>query len=212
MRYWRHQRSAFWRYQRLGQNRKLKSGSLASASLPEKVILLIGERCLQWCMKIASKITIGSGIPSNQSNSPRPNPMARSSRNSLIVKKGQRLRVLRVPLDRVFRTISVGTKVENFGSLGQASKKSWRSKMKMVMMLACAAAASVFISAGPTIADEVTTTTTTTQPAPAPGVSVGVPGVGGVQVGPPASGCTTRSKTKTDTETGDSKSVTRSDC
>ena len=161
-------------------------------------------------MKIASKIIIGSGIPSNQSNSPRPNPMAHSSRNSVVV-------TMSTPscpsssAGKYCRTTVVGTKVRNSGSLGQASNKSG-DQNENSKNISVAAAASVFISARPTIADEVTTTTTTTQPAPAPGVSVGVPGVGGVQVGPPASGCTTRSTTKTDTETGDSKSVTRSDC
>jgi hypothetical protein len=34
----------------------------------------------------------------------------------------------------------------------------------------------------------------------------------GVQVGAPPSGCTTQSRTTTDTYTGDSRSVTRSNC
>ena len=63
------------------------------------------------------------------------------------------------------------------------------------------------------MAEEVTTksTTTTTTTDPAPGVTVGVPGVVGVQIGG-GQGCTTQSKTKTNTETGDSRTVTRSDC
>ena len=60
------------------------------------------------------------------------------------------------------------------------------------------------------MAEEVTTRSTTTTE-PGPGVTVGVPGVVGVQVGG-SQGCTTRSKTQTNTETGDSRTVTRSDC
>jgi hypothetical protein len=62
----------------------------------------------------------------------------------------------------------------------------------------------------------VTTTTTThqTENAPGPGVTVGVPGVVGVHVGAPPveTGCTTKSKTTTDTDAGESASVTKSNC
>jgi hypothetical protein len=75
-----------------------------------------------------------------------------------------------------------------------------------------AAAVGLFVLTAPCLADEVTTTTTTTTPAPAPGVSVGAPGVVGVQIGAPPTGCTTRNTTQTNTDTGQSRSVTRSDC
>jgi hypothetical protein len=72
----------------------------------------------------------------------------------------------------------------------------------------------------PAMAQDSTTTTTTTTPAPqpapapAPGVFVGVPGVAGVQIGsPPAQGgCTTRSTTSTDNNTGASTSTTATNC
>jgi hydroxymethylglutaryl-CoA reductase len=69
----------------------------------------------------------------------------------------------------------------------------------------------VGIYAGSAMAEEVTTKSTTTTTDPAPGVTVGVPGVVGVQIGG-GQGCTTQSKTKTNTDTGDSRTVTRSDC
>jgi hypothetical protein len=65
------------------------------------------------------------------------------------------------------------------------------------------------IHAGTAMAEEVTTRSTTTTTEPGPGVTVGVPGVVGVQIGG-GQGCTTRSKTQTNT--GDSRTVTRSDC
>jgi hypothetical protein len=67
------------------------------------------------------------------------------------------------------------------------------------------------IHAGAAMAEEVTTRSTTTTTEPGPGVTVGVPGVVGVQIGS-RQGCTTRSKTQTNTDTGDSRTVTRSDC
>jgi hypothetical protein len=81
---------------------------------------------------------------------------------------------------------------------------------------AIAAAALVALSGVAVMAEDVTTTTTTheTTTAPGPGVTVGVPGVVGVHVGAPPveTGCTTKRKTTTDTDTGDSASVTKSDC
>ena len=82
--------------------------------------------------------------------------------------------------------------------------------MKTTKFLA-AAVIGLGIYAGSAMAEEVTTKSTTTTTDPAPGVTVGVPGVVGVQVGG-GQGCTTQSKTKTNTETGDSRTVTRSDC
>jgi hypothetical protein len=86
--------------------------------------------------------------------------------------------------------------------------------MKAIKMLI--AVAGIAALSGVAIADEVTTSTTThqTETAPGPGVSVGVPGVVGVHVGAPPveTGCTTKRKTTTDTDTGQSATVTRSDC
>jgi hypothetical protein len=82
--------------------------------------------------------------------------------------------------------------------------------MKTTKFLA-AAVIGVGIYAGSAMAEEVTTKSTTTTTDPAPGVTVGVPGVVGVQIGG-GQGCTTQSKTKTNTETGESRTVTRSDC
>jgi hypothetical protein len=73
-------------------------------------------------------------------------------------------------------------------------------------------AAGVALFSAVAFADDVTTTTTTRTQEPGPGVFVGVPGVVGVQVGAPPSGCTTQSSTTTDTYTGDSRSVSRSNC
>jgi hypothetical protein len=84
--------------------------------------------------------------------------------------------------------------------------------MKKRVILLSLVSVSAVMSAMPTYADEVRSTTTTTTTQPGPGVSVGVPGVVGVQIGAPATGCTTRSTTKSNTDTGDSKTVTRSDC
>jgi hypothetical protein len=82
--------------------------------------------------------------------------------------------------------------------------------------IAIAAAAIVALSGAAAIAEDVTTTTTQheTTTVPGPGVTVGVPGVAGVHVGGPPveTGCTTKSKTTTDTDTGDSASVTKSNC
>ncbi len=84
------------------------------------------------------------------------------------------------------------------------------------LKIAVAAAAIVALSGAAAMAQDVTTTTTThhTETAPGPGVNVGVPGVVGVHVGGPPEerGCTTKSRTTTDTETGDSASVTKSNC
>ena len=84
--------------------------------------------------------------------------------------------------------------------------------MKNMVILISLISVSGLISAIPSYADEVRSTTTTTTTQPGPGVSVGVPGVVGVQIGAPSTGCTTRSTTKTNTDTGNSKTVTRSDC
>jgi hypothetical protein len=72
--------------------------------------------------------------------------------------------------------------------------------------------AGVALFSAVSFADEVTTTTTQRTTEPGPGVFVGVPGVVGVQVGAPPVGCTTQSRTTTDTDTGASRSVTRSNC
>jgi hypothetical protein len=81
--------------------------------------------------------------------------------------------------------------------------------MKAFGKLALTSAAAVLFSAA-AMAQDSTTTTTTTQSSP-PGVFVGVPGVAGVQVGP-SGGCQTRTTTQTDNVTGDSRSVSRSNC
>jgi hypothetical protein len=74
----------------------------------------------------------------------------------------------------------------------------------------------VALSGVAAVAEDVTTTTTTheTTTAPGPGVSVGVPGVVGVHVGGPPveTGCTTKRRTTTDNETGDSATVSKSNC
>jgi hypothetical protein len=82
--------------------------------------------------------------------------------------------------------------------------------------IAVVAVAATLVSSAASLADETTTTTTTqhTETAPGPGVYVGVPGVAGVHVGAPPveRGCTTQSTTRTNEDTGASRSVTRSDC
>ena len=88
--------------------------------------------------------------------------------------------------------------------------------MKTINKIAIAAAACVALS-GAAMAQDTTTTTTTTREGstvPGPGVTVGVPGVVGVHVGGPPvdTGCTTKSRTTTDTDTGQSASVTKSNC
>jgi hypothetical protein len=79
--------------------------------------------------------------------------------------------------------------------------------MKILSKIAIGAAGIALFSAA-AFADEVTTTTTQRAQEPGPGVYVGVPGV----VGEPSRGCTTQSRTTTDTDAGDSRSVTRSNC
>jgi hypothetical protein len=83
--------------------------------------------------------------------------------------------------------------------------------MKILGKIAIRAAGLVLFSVA-AFADEVTTTTTQRIQEPGPGVYVGVPGVVGVQVGEPSRGCTTQNRTTTDTDTGTSRSVTRSNC
>jgi hypothetical protein len=61
-----------------------------------------------------------------------------------------------------------------------------------------------------TFADE-TTTTTTHHEDPAPGVEVGIPGVAGVHIGG-GEGCSSKTVTHTDEDTGESVSHTRSNC
>lgn len=84
------------------------------------------------------------------------------------------------------------------------------------LRLALAAATVLAFSAAGAVAEDVTTTTTTheTHTEQGPGVTVGVPGVAGVHVGGPSveTGCTTKRSTTVDTETGDSRSVTKSNC
>jgi hypothetical protein len=83
--------------------------------------------------------------------------------------------------------------------------------MKILSKIAIGAAGIALFSAA-AFADEVTTTTTQRAQEPGPGAYVGVPGVVGVQVGEPSRGCTTHSRTTTDTDTGGSRSMTRSNC
>ena len=83
--------------------------------------------------------------------------------------------------------------------------------MKILGKIALGAAVLAMFSAA-AFADEVTTTTTTRTQEPGPGVYVGVPGVVGVQVGEPSHGCTIQNRTMTNTDTGASRSVTRSNC
>ncbi len=61
------------------------------------------------------------------------------------------------------------------------------------------------LSGAAAIAEGVTTTTTTHEHQVAPGPGGGVPGVVGVPIGAPPveTGCTTNSKTTTDTKTGE---------
>lgn len=74
-------------------------------------------------------------------------------------------------------------------------------------------AAVAMLASGAAVAQDTTTTrTTTTQTAPGPGIAVGVPGVVGVQVGAPATGCTTSHTTKTNEDTGSSVSRTATNC
>ena len=89
--------------------------------------------------------------------------------------------------------------------------------MKRIKLAIAAAAIVAFSGAGAAIAQDTTTSTTTVhehQTDPGPGVTVGVPGVVGVHVGGPPvdTGCTTKTRTDTDNETGDLRSVTRSNC
>jgi hypothetical protein len=87
--------------------------------------------------------------------------------------------------------------------------------MKSIKIAIAAAAIVAFSGAGAAIAQDTTTTTVHEhQVEPGPGVTVGVPGVAGVHVGGPPvdTGCTTKTRTDTDNETGDSRSVTRSNC
>jgi hypothetical protein len=87
--------------------------------------------------------------------------------------------------------------------------------MKPISIALAATAMFAFTAVG-ALAQDTTTTTTTheNQTEPGSGVNVGVPGIVGVHVGGPSveTGCTTKSRTTTDTENGDSKSVTKSNC
>ncbi|HEX3936073.1 MAG TPA: hypothetical protein VHX43_01095 [Xanthobacteraceae bacterium] len=85
------------------------------------------------------------------------------------------------------------------------------------LKIALAAAAIVAFPCAGAIAQDTTTSTTTVhehQTEPGPGVNVGVPGVVGVHVGGPPveTGCTTKRRTTTDNETGDSATVSKSNC
>lgn len=73
-------------------------------------------------------------------------------------------------------------------------------------------AAALLFSTAAIAQDSTTTTTRTEHTAPGPGVAVGVPGVVGVQVGAPSEHCTTKRRTTTDDETGDSVTRERSNC
>jgi hypothetical protein len=84
------------------------------------------------------------------------------------------------------------------------------------LKIALAAAAIVALPCA-AIAQDTTTSTTTVhehQVEQGPGVTVGVPGVAGVHVGGPPvdTGCTTKRRTTTDTDTGDSATVSKSNC
>jgi hypothetical protein len=83
--------------------------------------------------------------------------------------------------------------------------------MKTVCTLALAAGALLAVSAASAQDDTTTTTTSTTVTPPQHGAYIGVPGVAGVEVGG-RPGCVTRSKTETDQDTGQSRSMTESNC
>jgi hypothetical protein len=86
--------------------------------------------------------------------------------------------------------------------------------MKLLRIAAVVVAATLLSSAASFADDTTTTTTTHTETAPGPGVYVGVPGVAGVHVGAPPveRGCASQSTTRTNEDTGASRTVTRSDC
>ena len=46
----------------------------SAGTMRQKICRLLASN-RQWCMKIASKMIMGSGIPNSQSNNPRPKPM-----------------------------------------------------------------------------------------------------------------------------------------
>lgn len=86
-----------------------------------------------------------------------------------------------------------------------------------IIKIAIAAAAFAVAPGIAAIAQDSSTTTTTVhehQTEPGPGVNVGVPGVVGVHVGGPPveTGCTTKSRTTTDNNSGDSATVSKSNC
>jgi len=85
---------------------------------------------------------------------------------------------------------------------GFISIRRGEMKSNVVRLGAAAVLALGLVSASSgAFADETTTTTTTHRDGGA-GVTVGVPGVVGVQIGKPDSGCTTHKSTTTDEDTG----------
>ena len=83
--------------------------------------------------------------------------------------------------------------------------------MKAICTLTLAAGALFLVSAAAAQDDTTTTTTSTTVTPPQHGAFIGVPGVAGVEVGG-RPGCVTRSKTETDQDTGQTRSVSESNC
>jgi hypothetical protein len=83
--------------------------------------------------------------------------------------------------------------------------------MKAICILALVVGALFAVSAASAQDDTTTTTTSTTVTPPQHGAFIGVPGVAGVEVGGRPS-CVTRSKTETDQDTGQTRSVSESNC
>jgi hypothetical protein len=73
-------------------------------------------------------------------------------------------------------------------------------------------AAALLVSTAAIAQDSTTTTTTERHTAPGSGVTVGVPGIVGVHVGGPSEHCSTKRRTTTDDETGDSVTREASNC
>jgi hypothetical protein len=83
--------------------------------------------------------------------------------------------------------------------------------MKAICILVALAVGTVFAASAAAQDDTTTTTTSTTVTPPQHGAFIGVPGVAGVEVGG-RPGCVTRSKTETDQDTGQTRSVSESNC
>lgn len=83
--------------------------------------------------------------------------------------------------------------------------------MKAICILALVVGALFAVSAASAQDDTTTTTTSTPVTPPQHGAFIGVPGAAGVEVGG-RPGCVTRSKTETDQDTGQTRSVSESNC